>query len=141
MSSTQMPGQEASAILAALLGHELSHLFFKHPGHGRRQGILGELVGSMDLDRMQEKEADLLGLRVGCEAGLEPEGMLALMSLFAKLDPRTSSFMSNHPAAIERLNYLQSEVAECPRTQADRCSTGRLSLGPCWNSQAFPMEN
>jgi len=31
------------------------------------------------LDRVQETEADILGIRVACQAGFDPQGMLILM--------------------------------------------------------------
>jgi predicted Zn-dependent protease len=71
------------------------------------KGLFDELRGITALDRVQEKEADILGIRVACQAGFDPQGMLILMRVFAQLDSSASSFMKNHPAAAERYNYLE----------------------------------
>ncbi len=53
------------------------------------------------------------------------------MRVFAQLDSSASSFMKNHPAAIERYNYLQGQAAKCqslrsgqrPATQETQVAT------------------
>jgi hypothetical protein len=109
-------GAKGDAVIAAVLAHELSHIFYRHSGYGSGQGVKGlldELQGVTALDRVQEKEADVLGIRVVCQAGFDPDGMLILMRAFAALDGRANSFMRNHPTGIERLSYLQLEAAKC----------------------------
>jgi len=71
------------------------------------------LRGVTALDRVQEKEADVLGIRVACQAGFDPQGMLILMRAFGQADGRANSFMTNHPSAVERRNYLQGEAENC----------------------------
>ena len=44
--------------------------------------------------------------------------MLILMRVFALLDSNAGDFMRNHPAAIERYNYLQGEAAKCQGLQS-----------------------
>jgi hypothetical protein len=110
-------GQKGEDVLAATLSHELSHIFYRHPGYGSAsQGLKGffdELRGVTALDRIQEAEADVLGIRVACQAGFDPQGMMILMRVFGLLDPTADSFMKNHPSAIQRVNYLRGEVAAC----------------------------
>jgi predicted Zn-dependent protease len=118
---TDSAGDKGDDVLAAILAHELSHIFYRHPGYGSHPGVKGlfdELRGVTALDRVQEKEADVLGIRVACQAGFDPNGMLILMSKFAASDPSASSFMRNHPSGIARLNYLQAEPAKCESWQA-----------------------
>jgi peptidyl-prolyl cis-trans isomerase A (cyclophilin A) len=117
-------------VLATVIAHELSHIFYRHPGYGSGpglKGLLDELQGVTALDRVQEKEADILGLRVACQAGFDPDGMLILMRTFAETDRTASSFLKNHPSAIERFNYLQSEVAKCQGQQNPRETTTAMN--------------
>lgn len=118
---TDQAGDKGQDVLAATLAHELSHIFYRHPGYGSStqgaKGLFDELRGVTALDRVQEKEADILGIRVACIAGYDPQGMLILMQVFAKLDGSAGSFMKNHPAGIERFNYLQGEVSRCTSFQ------------------------
>ena len=117
-------------VLAAVIAHELSHIFYRHSGYGSgmgMKGLLDELQGVTALDRVQEKEADILGLRVACQAGFDPDGMLILMRAFAETDRTASSFLKNHPSAVERFNYLQTEVAKCQGQQNPRETTTSMS--------------
>jgi Zn-dependent protease with chaperone function len=120
---TDKAGDKGDEVLAATLSHEMSHIFYRHPGYGSTsgqgvKGLFDELRGVTALDRIQEKEADILGIRVACQAGFDPQGMLILMRLFAQLDGGASSFMQNHPSSIERVNYLQVEVARCEQVRS-----------------------
>jgi len=104
-------------VMAAILGHELSHIFYRHPGYGSSsqglKGIFDELRGVTALDRVQEREADILGVRVMCQAGFDPNGALILMDRFIEQDRTASSFMRNHPTGLERRAYLMNEVTRC----------------------------
>jgi hypothetical protein len=120
-------GNRADDVLGAILAHELGHLFYRHPGYGSGTGVKGlfdELRGVTWLDRVQEKEADIFGVRLSCEAGFDPEGVLLVMHRFAEMDSSASSFMKNHPAARERLAYLQAEASQCPSRNATSQATG-----------------
>jgi peptidyl-prolyl cis-trans isomerase A (cyclophilin A) len=75
------------------------------------------LTGVTELDRAQEKEADILGIRVACQAGFDPEGMLIVMRALLAQNPTATSFMQNHPSGVERLHYLQGEVQKCKAIQ------------------------
>jgi peroxiredoxin len=114
---TDAVGQKGEDVLAATLSHELSHIFYRHAGYGSTsqglKGLFDELRGVTALDRIQEAEADVLGIRVACQAGFDPQGMLILMRVFGLLDPTADSFMKNHPSAVQRINYLRGEVAAC----------------------------
>jgi hypothetical protein len=113
-------GTKGDDVLAAALSHELSHIFYRHStrsGAGLN-GLFDELRGVTDLDRVQEQEADILGIRVACQAGFDPDGMLILVREIAAIDGTASSFMRNHPSGIERLNYLRGEAAKCQALQS-----------------------
>jgi len=130
-------GDKGKDVLAGTLAHELSHIFYRHPGYGSStqgaKGLFDELVGVTELDRVQEKEADVLGLRVACQAGFDPEGMLILMRGFAQIDKRASSFMQNHPSGLERLQYLQIEAQRCASLQAQ----SRIAAPPLMDSRSL----
>jgi hypothetical protein len=152
-------GEKGNDVLAATLAHELSHIFYRHPGYGSGQGLKGlfdELRGVTALDRVQEREADVLGIRLSCQAGFDPEGVLVLMQKFAEQDPSAGSFMKTHPSAVARLNYLQSEVASCQALQAQarqpasasesiqtsdaRKTSHATGSGPLWRLVQSPKE-
>lgn len=125
---TDKAGDKGEDVLAATLSHEMSHIFYRHPGYGSTsgqgvKGLFDELRGVTALDRVQEKEADILGIRVACQAGFDPQGMLVLMRVFAQLDPGASSFMQNHPSSIERANYLEREAVRCEQVRAQQGQT------------------
>jgi hypothetical protein len=114
-------GEKQSDILAGVMAHELGHIFYRHPGYGGAtngmKGLLEEFIGANALDRAQEKEADILGIRVACQAGYDPEGLIIFMEYTTSLDTTPTSYMKNHPAAIERVQYLRPEAASCVRRQ------------------------
>jgi hypothetical protein len=114
-------GSAEDDILAAILSHELGHLFYRHSGYGSGsgfRGVLDELLGVTALDRVQEKEADLLGFGLACQANFNADGMLLLIRKFAELDGPRAGFMRSHPAGYERLKYLEAEAARCRESSA-----------------------
>jgi len=132
-------GEKGDDVLAALLAHELSHIFYRHSDRASMQGAKGfgdELRGVTALDRIQEKEADILGARLACQAGFDPQGIVILARTLAALDPTASNFMKNHPSGVERVNYLQAEAAKChavqtqqPRDKEPTTTESRLNPG------------
>jgi hypothetical protein len=136
----QTAGDKESDVLAATLAHEMGHIFYRHPGYGSSgqglKGLFDELRGVTALDRVQETEADILGVRVACQAGFDPQGVLILMREFARRDNGASSFMRNHPAGIERYNYLQAEVAKCPNTAVERTAPSIAETAPAGSSDS-----
>lgn len=119
---------KATDVLANVLAHELSHIFYRHPGYGSSgqgvKGLFDELLGVTALDRVQEREADVLGIRVACQAGFNPNGMLTYMEAAAGTDAGVGSFMRNHPSALQRLNYLRIEATKCQNLQSEHRRTG-----------------
>ncbi len=98
----------------------MSHIFYRHASRASTQGAKGffdEFRGVTTLDRVQEKEADILGARVACQADFDPQGVIILVRVFVALDPSASNFTKNHPSGIERLQYLQTEAAKCQSIQ------------------------
>jgi predicted Zn-dependent protease len=123
------------AELAAVMGHEIGHALREH---GREQasqqmleqvgvGILGALTGvntqlaqtiadvtiSLPHSRLQEKEADDVGVELMARAGYDPH---AAASLWTKMDKLASSggqppqFLSTHPSNASRLADVTKEA-------------------------------
>jgi hypothetical protein len=95
----------------------MGHISYRHPGYGGAtqgvKGLIDEFNSANALDRVQEKEADLFGARLACQAGFDPVGLIILMRHFAAIERSPSSFMKNHPSGTERIGYLQQEVENC----------------------------
>ncbi len=96
----------AGVLAAALLGM----------GGAASQGLaMGSLAGArsfqLKFSRENEQEADQLGLRYLCKAGYPPGDMASAMQKMARQSWRTSSkipsYLSTHPAILERIQYLQ----------------------------------
>jgi predicted Zn-dependent protease len=122
------------AELAAVLGHEIGHALREH---GREQasqqmleqvgvGILGALTGvntqlaqsiadvtiSLPHSRLQEKEADDVGVELMARAGYDPH---AAVSLWEKMDKlaggsQPPQFLSTHPSNASRLADVKKEA-------------------------------
>ena len=101
-------------ILAGVIGHELAHIFYRHSS-GRPTGlsIWDELVGVLPIDRVQEREADMLGVRIACQAGFDPSGLIAFMESLTARYGNGSTFGATHPQNSERIGYLKQEVRKC----------------------------
>lgn len=129
-----------TSILAGVLGHELAHVFYRHSsGNVQAQGaqaaglglgaaylinpFVGLLAGAIAMDshraydRMEEREADMLGIQLACEAGYDPTGLLVFMQRLSK-ESSGIEFLSTHPAPQNREEYLQSAAISCLRPQA-----------------------
>jgi predicted Zn-dependent protease len=122
------------AELAAVMGHEIGHALREH---GREQasqqmleqvgvGILGALTGvntqlaqtiadvtiSLPHSRLQEKEADDVGVELMARAGYDPH---AAASLWTKMDKMAGGgqppqFLSTHPSNASRLADVTKEA-------------------------------
>lgn len=125
------------AELAAVLGHEISHVVARHSIKKLQQvyGIsllmkvaLGEkgkavqnVVGAaaglilMGYGRDNEFEADEYGTLYEYNAGYNPDGMVRLLSLFKSMEknpPGTlEKLLSTHPPTSERIAKVEKQVA------------------------------
>ncbi len=55
---TDRAGEKGEDVLAAALAHEMSHIFYRHPGYGSSgQGLKGLFD---ELDRVQERKPTFL---------------------------------------------------------------------------------
>jgi hypothetical protein len=103
----------ANSMLAGILGHELAHIFYHH-WTDRKGGLWGELSGSLPIDRNQERQADVLGTRIACQAGYGASGLVDFMKFLIARKGNGSEFGSNHPTSKERVVMIQQVARQCP---------------------------
>jgi len=129
------------AQLAAVMGHEISHVALRHGttqvtkslgpqlALGVLNGALGDsslgqlinLVGAFSVNslllkysRADESQADILGTQIVHDAGYDPRGM---SEFFVKLDEvekkmgAPPEFFSNHPSPEHRIERVHEEIA------------------------------
>lgn len=123
--------------LAAVIGHEIGHVQAHHSAERLSQqfaaqgallvgGVLaatsdspqkGLAVGAlgagltygvlMPFSRVQESEADMIGLRLMAQAGFDPDQSVTLWENMAAVDKnKTPEFLSTHPSDQTRMNAL-----------------------------------
>lgn len=120
--------------LAAIMGHEISHALREH-GRERASsaanqsliaGIIGAGLGSQDAQqlanvalkvavglpnsRVQESEADRMGLELSARAGFDPRAAVTLWQKMAKASGGQSqpAFLSTHPSPDDRIEDLRA---------------------------------
>lgn len=103
----------AEALLAGVIGHELAHIFFRHPGD-RSRGLWGELTGALPIDRKQEQQADVLGVSLACQAGYGSEGLASFMRILISQHGNGSDFGSTHPNSKGRIAMIERVAGQCP---------------------------
>ena len=128
--------------LAALLGHEASHIAKRHSLRnmfrslarkmflalvfGSESGIVSVVVDNADelkgleYSRALETEADNSGLQLMTQSGLDPQGMVRLMELLQQEsgDKETSNFLRTHPVFKDRISNIQQQIANLPAAGA-----------------------
>ncbi|MFN3476906.1 MAG: M48 family metallopeptidase [Candidatus Methylomirabilales bacterium] len=129
------------AGLAAVLGHELGHILAHHPAERISQQQLTGLVGAaiqagipatpsgrllsaalglgaevgilLPYSRLQESEADRIGLLLMAKAGYDPREALTLWDRMAALPERRGpEWLSTHPSPLNRRANLQRWLPE-----------------------------
>jgi predicted Zn-dependent protease len=130
--------------LAVVLGHEIAHAFAKHGAERMSQGLVVELGGValsvalkdkpeqtknlfmqsygvgtqvgvlLPYNRVQENEADHLGLIFMAMAGYNPEEAIGFWQRMAaqKKGAKTPEFLSTHPADETRIQNLKDLLPE-----------------------------
>jgi len=127
--------------LAAVIGHELSHVLARHtnerisqqmavqqglnmvqavanPTSGTGQTMMGLLgVGAeygvlLPFSRIQESEADLMGLDLMAKAGFDPQQSIDLWQNMGRASggAQPTEFMSTHPSHATRIQDLQGRM-------------------------------
>jgi predicted Zn-dependent protease len=140
-----LPVAQNDAGLAAVLGHEIAHVFAEHGSERMSQALLVQM-GGMGLDvalqkqpeqtrslfnaayglgsqvgvllpfsRVQESEADHLGLIFMAMAGYDPHEAVAFWQRMAAAgtgQAKPPEFLSTHPADATRIKNLENLVSE-----------------------------
>ena len=133
-----LDGMKTPAELAALLGHEASHVELRHSLRnmfrslarkmflllilGNDSGIAGFLaehadnLKGLEYSRSLETQADDNGLRLMNQSGIDPSGMLRLMELLQKEtgSAEPSRFLSTHPIFSERIANIKKKIQDSP---------------------------
>ena len=140
--------------LAAILGHEVSHVLASH-GNERMSQVLaaqaGLLAASVATDsttpggratlaalglgaqfgvllpfsRSHENEADLMGLDLMAQAGFNPEAAIALWhNMAAASQGQPPEWMSSHPAHSSRIRALEERLPRALALQAQALAAG-----------------
>jgi predicted Zn-dependent protease len=119
--------------LAAVLGHEVSHVLAHHSAErysqqvaanvgstiiGAFTGVDPDLIGGaagivlLKFSRTQESEADLLGLDLMSHAGFNPNGAIALWQNMERASGsgKSPEILSTHPSDSTRISALQERL-------------------------------
>ncbi|MHC4623670.1 MAG: M48 family metallopeptidase [Planctomycetota bacterium] len=142
-----LPVARTEAGLAVVMGHEIAHAFARHGSERMTQGLLVELGGialsealetspatTRDLfmrsygigtqvgvllpySRLQESEADRLGLIFIAMAGYNPNEAISFWQRMADLQegPRPPEILSTHPADSTRIRKIKELIPEAMR--------------------------
>jgi len=169
-----LPVTRNDAGLAAVLGHEIAHVFAEHGSERMSQALLVQM-GGMGLDvalqkqpeqtrslfnaayglgsqvgvllpfsRVQESEADRLGLIFMAMAGYDPHeavGFWQRMSAASKGRAKPPEFLSTHPADATRIKNLENLVPEAMkyfRPGGTQAQTQSRTLGQTAGALQFP---
>lgn len=126
---------ENEAQLALLIGHEMSHVIYKHgikkSRHYKNSTFIADLARNFDLgifssfiyasavsgySRGSENEADLEGLNQIVDAGYDPKEAVKLFEIMLediKLNEiKESYFFSTHPKVVDRIESSEKIINE-----------------------------
>ena len=138
--------------LAAVIGHEVSHVLAHHSAERYSQsmaanlgsavlsavtGVNSDLIGGaagvvlLKFSRTQESEADLLGLDLMSRAGFNPNGAISLWKkMEAAGGDKPPELLSSHPADATRIDQLEQRLPQdLPVYQQARASGRRPQCG------------
>lgn len=124
--------------LAALLGHEASHIALRHSLRtifrsmarsmflwlllGDQSGVVGAVVNNADqlkglqYSRSLETDADNNGIQLMAKSKVDVNGMLKLMQLLQKEShgAEPSPFLSTHPVFKDRIENIEAQIKQLP---------------------------
>jgi predicted Zn-dependent protease len=142
--------------LAAVIGHEVSHVMAGHanervsagmvaqtalsaaeavanpanPAHGQIMGLLGlgtQMGILLPYSRSHEREADLMGLDLMARAGFDPRESVTLWrNMAAAGGAQPPEFLSTHPSHGSRIADLNQRMDSAMQLFAEAASSGRV---------------
>jgi len=138
-----LPITQDETGLAVVMGHEIAHAVAKHSNERMSQALLAQLGGQtlalalqqqpqqtqqiwmglfgvgvqvgaiLPYSRLQESEADHLGLIFMAMAGYNPNGSVAFWQRMAQhAGAKPPEFLSTHPSDETRIRKIKSEIPE-----------------------------
>ncbi|NHQ60236.1 M48 family metallopeptidase [Chlorobium sp. BLA1] len=141
-----LPFTKTDAGLAVVMSHEIAHVIARHGNERMSQALISQMGGIalnealssqsqktkdlwagiygigttfgflMPYSRMQETEADHIGLIFMAMAGYDPnEAVPFWRRMAAQPGNRPLEFLSTHPAPESRIRQIQSEIPEAMR--------------------------
>lgn len=151
-----LPITRDEAGLAVVLGHEIAHAVAEHGSERMSQGLLAELGGAalsealqtkpeetralwmsafgvgaqygalLPFSRLQESEADRLGLIFMATAGYDPSGAVDFWQRMAatKTGKAPPEFLSTHPSDETRVRKIREHLPEAMRYYRPVASSG-----------------
>ena len=145
-----LPVTEDDTGVAVVMGHEIAHAVAKHGNERMSQGLLAQLgavglsaalsthpgptsqifmaaygVGAnvgllLPYSRLQESEADHIGLILMAKAGYDPRKAIPFWERMNKKGgSRPPEFLSTHPAPETRIKDIEAEIPEAMRYYED----------------------
>ncbi len=134
--------------LAAVIGHEVSHVLAGHSAERYSEqvasqlgsvvvqaatGVNGDLIGMatnafilLPFSRAHETEADLLGLDLMAGAGFDPRQSVALWQNMARAGgSKPAEFMSTHPSDETRIRALSERLSTAMPLYENAKAAGR----------------
>ena len=136
--STILENMKTPEELAALLGHEASHIGLRHSLRnifrdlsrkmflallfGNDSGITAVVVSNanalkqLEYSRSLETEADDNGLQLMAKNNINVQGMVKLMQMLQKESggAETSPFLSTHPVFKDRIENIEMQIKKLP---------------------------
>ncbi|MCL2219036.1 MAG: M48 family metallopeptidase [Chitinispirillia bacterium] len=134
--------------LAALLAHEITHVNNRHSMQMICKSLIGyafisvlttdvsglitimmenaNLLNDLSYSRNMEREADIGGLTLLAQNGINPAGMLKLMEVLKSSipdEPADVEFISTHPGIEKRITHIESKIKAndyAPRPELER---------------------
>ncbi len=100
--------------LATVLAHEVAHALAHHASERiAREHSVGGILSSLAYDRMQESEADHIGVFLMTFAGYNPEAAVAFWQRMERVQGehgRVPEFLSDHPSDAHRIERLRQSA-------------------------------
>ena len=132
---------DSAEEVAGVLAHETQHVTRRHSLKGLIHDIgwrgaiallvgdfpggeLAAQLGTLRFGREQESEADLKGLLLLKEAGINPEGMITFFDKLSQEEGPSIPFLSTHPLSDGRAEALRAQIQQ---------------IGP-WKSPPLPFD-
>jgi predicted Zn-dependent protease len=123
------------SMIAALIGHELAHIYAGHKNKSVEKDVAGTIIGILlafngvplggtigsiaadtlitPFERDQEREADRMGIEYCISAGYDPNGAVKLFTRLKKIDAGSMvPFLSTHPTNDERVESISKMIAD-----------------------------